>query len=180
LDTAVSDVLPPPPPPRSSSDGCWKWGAITCGGLGCLGVIAIVAMVAFVMRSPEFKKMMSTMQKATVVQRDMVTVKRALDQYKADKGKYPAKLKELVPKYLPNEGSLHLSEEPTGPEFVYTQPPKDAPASAIILQYDLPSPVPTAGAPPWTIRMRLDGQVEGMEYQYERGGGRIRVNPGGG
>src|ERR1051325_11272902 len=106
----MSDILPPPPPPRSS-DGCWKWGAITCG-VGCsLAVVAIVVLVVVFMRSPIVKNVMRSAENAQYVNDEMKAVWKKLDQYHKDKGKYPDKLAALVPTYLP-EASLHFSREP--------------------------------------------------------------------
>jgi hypothetical protein len=144
-----------------------------------VGILAFVGLMVWAFNRPEVKQAFATMQKANQAATvDMPRIKRALDQYKADKGKYPAKLKDLVPNYVSNEGQLRPANDP-GQEFDYKQPGKDASPSTVVLEYHLPPPVPSPGAPPITLRMRLDGRVEGMDYDYQAGGGRIRIDGSG-
>lgn len=168
----MSDIIPPPPPARGN-DSCWKWGAITCGILGCLGVIAIVGLFWVALRSPIVQQMAASFEKANIVERDMRVLSMAIDKYVQEKKRYPARLEDLVPKYVTDKRHLQPSVDPNGPPFVYTPPPKDAPPSFVILQYDLPSPLPGQHQPPWTIRLRKDGTVEGLEYTYKSRSGSL-------
>src|SRR2546425_647662 len=105
----MSDVLPPPPPPRSN-DGCWKWGALTCG-IGCsLVVIALVVGGFLVMRSPIVKNVMQSVEDAQVASTEIKVVWNALERYHKEKGKYPDKLTALVPNYVATENGLHYSK----------------------------------------------------------------------
>ena len=156
----MSDVLPPPPP-RRADDGCWKWGAIGCAGCGVLGLIAIVGLV-FLLKPVVVK----SLEKVQIVEKDMHTLDKALKAYSEKKGKYPSRLKELIPNFVPDSKAFHTSAEPDGPEFMYIPPENDAPGSTIILQYDLPPLVGNSG--PMTVRMRKHGQVDDPLQAYGR------------
>src|SRR5205085_7332179 len=136
----MSDVLPPPPPPRGS-DGCWKWGAITCG-IGCsLAVIAVVVGGYLFMKSPIMKNVMEVAQNSQVEAQEIKAVWKKVDQYHKDKGKYPDKLEALVPNYLTKD-QLHFSKEPNGPEWIYHKPPPDSDDSFILLEYKMTFNIP--------------------------------------
>lgn len=158
----MSDVLPPPPPQRGGN-GCWKWGAISCG-IGCLGLLIAFAVLLMV-TWPTVQTMLKAQEKGDQVKRDMRLIAKAIDAYAADKGRYPSALKDLVPSYLPDGRSLRPSADPSGPAYLYLRPPANAPGSHVLLQYELPPPVP--GGPPWVIRLRKDGVIEGGDYDIE-------------
>lgn len=153
------DVLPPPPPNRSN-DGCWKWGAIGCVGCGVLAVIGVIAIV--IMVRPLVTKVIQGMDSVKIVARDMKQVGTAINKYHAEKGKYPEDLKVLIPHYLPDEKSLHPSTDAAGPEFTYTKPGKDSSSTMVMLEYDMPSPIPQDPAP-WPIRMHKDLTIETLQ-----------------
>src|SRR5262245_12488999 len=115
----MSDVLPPPPP-RRADDGCWKWGAIGCVGCGFLVVLGVIALV--VILRPYISEALKGMEKGQLVARDMRGLNDRLRQYDKAKGKYPAKLKDLVPNFVSEERGLHPSADPSGPEFTYFPP----------------------------------------------------------
>jgi hypothetical protein len=174
----MMSVMPPPPAPSNSGNSCWKWGAIGCGGLGCLGIIGMIALFYTVSKSPIFKEAMVAAQKSQLAMRDMQTLKTDINQYTKDKNKYPDKLTDLIPKYLPNERMLHVGGDLAEPSYVYSKPPKDAPHSFVILQVDLPSPMPSLDKSPWSIRMQLDGSIDGSNYQPRSGGRSLQTGPG--
>jgi len=118
---------------------------------------------------PIINQAVVAVEKSQVVMRDMQALKTDINQYTQDKNKYPDKLTDLVPKYVAEERLLHVGGKTAEPKYIYTKPPKDAPQSFVILQVDLPSPMPTLDKTPWTIRMRLDGTMEGENYQSHRG-----------
>lgn len=167
----MSEVLPPAPPPRAGGDP-WKWAAITCGGLGCLVVVGLIALFVIVLNSPQTRQFLTAIGNADRVARDMGIVGKAIDQYAKDKKRYPAKLTDLIPNYLPDTQSLRSSVDPNGPPFLYTPPPKNAPSDTVLLQYNLPPPLP--GAAPGTIKLLKDGRITGVEeYKANLTGGRL-------
>ncbi len=127
---------------RQSSDGCWKWGAISCGCLILLGVIAVVIMFVIASRNPMIKNLFKTGITAGVCMAQMKNVSQAIDHYKADHHAYPDSLNELVPKYLKNNTLLTCTSEPSGGEFKYYKPALDAPGSTPILSFVVKSPTP--------------------------------------
>jgi hypothetical protein len=138
-------------------------------------------MIVVVMNNPEVKrivgKAIETGEKAQVVQRDFGEILSGIRRYSVDNRKYPAKLKDLVPKYIPAE-RLAPAFDPKGQPYTYVVPPKDAPESFVVLKYELPPPVPGPGMPAWQISMRLDGKVEGMDYNVQYRNGRVRAQSG--
>jgi hypothetical protein len=174
----MMSVMPPPPPMAKSNNSCWKWGAIGCAGFGCLGIIGVIVLGYFVSKSPVFKQAMVAAEKSQIAMHDMQTLKTDINQYTQDKNKYPDKLADLVPKYIHEARMLHVGGNPAEPSYIYSKPPKDAPQSFVILQCDLPSPMPSIDKTPWTIRMRLDGSIENSTYRTQRGGGSFQFNHG--
>jgi hypothetical protein len=172
----MMSVMPPPPAPSSSNNSCWKWGAIGCGGLGCVGVIGMIAL--FYAMRPIINQAVKSVEKSQVVMADMQNLKKDINQYTQDKNKYPDKLADLIPKYVPEERMLHVGGNSAEPKYTYTKPPKDAPQSFVILQVDLPSPMPTLDKEPWTIRMQLDGSIDGSNYQPRNRGRSFQTGPG--
>ena len=161
------NVIPPPPTTvRRQDDGCWKWGLIGCGGLGCVVVIAAVVLFWGVMRSPMVKQAMSSVFQAQAATQQIKTVGTALDRYVADNKKYPKELKELIPKYLPDERSLHISPDAGSPRIWYKKPAMDAPGETIVLQTEITPPIAMPDAPPWAIKLRKDGKLGDSDYTY--------------
>jgi hypothetical protein len=162
----MSTVIPPPPPVPRSGGGCWKWGAIGCGALGCIGVICLAIGFFFLMRSPMVKQAMASVLQAQAATQQLPTVGKAIDKYVADKKKYPNELKDLIPTYLPDEKSLRVTRDVNAPRIWYKKPGKNAAPETIVLQTELVPPIPLPGAPPWVIKLRKDGVLDGTEYVY--------------
>lgn len=173
----MSDVLPPPPPPRSS-DGCWKWGAITCG-VGCAVLVLVVVVGGyFLMKSPLVKNIREGAENAKYATTEMKEVWTQVDKFHKDKNKYPDKLENLVPNYLTKD-QLHFSRQPTGPEWTYHKPPPDSDSSFIILEYKVDFRMPVAPgqpSPTWNLTITKDG-VQEMQSNttYNSTGPRVRV-----
>src|SRR5436309_31193 len=150
----MSDVLPPPPPPRGDS-GCWKWGAIACGGGCVLLVIAVIVMIVFA--GPSIKKIFGSAvqlsQDAQNCQIEMSALWQKIEKFHADKGKYPDKLEQLVPKYVPDKSGLKLSTKPTGPEYTYHKPTKDAQPTDVVLEYNLAMASPDGQTVAFPVRL---------------------------
>jgi type II secretory pathway pseudopilin PulG len=159
-------VIPPPPPMRRQDDGCWKWGLIGCGSLLVVGVLGIAALVYFGAKSPMVKQAIGAAMQSQEAMQQLKTVGRALDSFVADKKKYPKELKELIPNYLPDERSLHISQDSGSPRIWYKKPPENAPGETIVLQTDITPPIALPDAKPWSIKLRKDGRLEGTEYVY--------------
>lgn len=170
----MSDVLPPPPPPRGDS-GCWKWGAIACGG-GC-ALLAIIIIVIIVTAGPAIKKFagsaMQFGQDANYCQIEMTSLWQKIEKYHTDKGKYPDKLEQLVPTYVPDKSGLKLSSKPLGPDFTYHKPGKDAQPTDVVLEYTLSMASPDGQTVQFPVRLMKNGQIESRNYNY-------RTQPGGG
>lgn len=158
----MSDVIPPPPP-RRDSGGCWKWGAISCIGLGCVGAIVIAVLVYAVMRTPMFKQAMrSGVEAQMVAKQKLPEVGRALAKYRDEKGDYPKKLDDLAPKYITPENLTW-----SGGSFTYHKPPKDALESFVVVSVTIPT---AAGAPPMVVQMQKDGTISEPTMQgYQPG-----------
>ena len=167
----MSDVLPPPPPPRGDS-GCWKWGAIACGGGCALAVIAIILVI--VLAGPSMKKLVGSAmqfgQDAQYCQTEMTALWQKVEKYHTDKGKYPDKLEQLVPNYVADKSGLKLSTKPTGPDFTYHKPAKDAQPTDIVLEYSLSIDSPDGQKVNIPVRMMKNGAFEGGRKFQGQGG----------
>src|SRR5512145_1612139 len=86
-----SDPLPPPPPPRSSSEGCWKWGAIGCG-MGCLSLAVLIAAVIVFAVMPLINTCMKLESDLATLHKEMSAVGQAITRYQDKKGAYPPDL----------------------------------------------------------------------------------------
>lgn len=132
----MSDYLnppsPPPPPPPPKGSGGWKIAGFACGG-GCLVVLILIGVGLFFLRDV-FKQAIGAAQEAQNCTPDMQRVWSALDNFqRANQGKYPDKLDELIPKYLPDTSQLACSKSPTV-KFDYIKPRDNDPASASMLE----------------------------------------------
>jgi hypothetical protein len=171
----MSDVLPPPPPPRGDS-GCWKWGAIACGGGCALATLVIVLTIIFA--GPTIKKTFNTAfklsQETMQCQTEITSLWRKVELYHSDKGAYPDKLGQLVPKYVPGKSDLKFSAKPEGPEFTYHKPTKNGAPTDIVLEYELTITAPDGKTIPFPIRIMKNGQLEAnsfnFQYQNQPGG----------
>jgi hypothetical protein len=158
----------PAPPPRPNTSA---WRTCGCIFLAVLAVAVIgVSFAAYkFFNSGAFQQLVDTANSAPRVMADMTAIKQALDTYKADHKTYPKSLDALVPKYLPDKSKFTATYVPGRPKYFYAPPPADAPTSFTVLQIDMPPPFDIQGAPPWTIKMRLDGRMEGTNYNYTPG-----------
>ena len=178
----MSDVLPPPPPPRGDS-GCWKWGTIACGG-GC-ALMAIVVILIIVLAGPSIKKFagsaMQFGQDAQYCQTEMTALWQKVEQYHTDKSKYPDKLEQLIPKYVPDKSGLKLTTKPNGPAFTYHKPAKDSQSTDVVLEYTLTMTAPDGQVVQFPVRFMKNGQIENsgrINYQYQ-GGRSVPATSGG-
>jgi hypothetical protein len=145
--------------------------------MAALGVLVIIGVVVWLFNSPGGKRIMNSAFMSQAAIQEMQSLKGAIDKFHADKGRYPKALEELKPNYVLGTAPFRVGGKAENPKFNYTPPPKDASGSFVILSVDLPPPVPADDAPPWTLRMRLDGQVEGQNYEYRSGGGTFSTGP---
>ncbi len=174
------DIPPPPqnyyaPPPPPKKDGCWKWGAIGCIGLGLLGVIGFAILVFTVSKSPAFKRIVNTATSMAVAEQDMKTVHSAILSYHKDKKSYPVKLKDLVPVYLTDESTLHLERDVAASLYTYHAPTEDSPDTFVILEAVFPPIMEGQNLPPTKVRVMKDGTIVKPDFKAQPGGVRIEV-----
>ena len=148
----------PPAPTPAANNGCWKWGAIGCVGLGCVAVIGFIALIVIVMMSPMGKQIMQATRQAVVMQSDMSIIKKGVDQYKIDKKNYPKTIKDLYPSYINDEKILHMNSDPSRPLYEYHVPEANSPSSFILLEGEVPPLTPDTK--PVNVRMMLDSKFE--------------------
>jgi type II secretory pathway pseudopilin PulG len=156
----MSDVLPPPPPRMRGDGGCWKVGVISCAvGCGLAVLLVVVLAVAFAPRLKQFVGQATEMAKDMArCQQDMREVYQAIEDFRTEKGKYPDRLEQLVPKYLRNEGELRFSGNPSGPKFGYRPPSGGTQPEDVLLEYKLDLTVPGGAKTSIPMRMRADGK----------------------
>ncbi|MCX7993901.1 MAG: hypothetical protein N2651_09565 [Fimbriimonadales bacterium] len=137
---------------------CW-----VLGGIGCLGLVVIAAIAGvFLFRSVVTtfgKPIEAVVSKAQVVVPVQRSAYDALQQYAtANNGKYPKSLKELTPKYAPNDLTkpIQLSDG-TEVRLVYKPPKQGDPSDTVILEH----------TPPIKAQMEMFGQKIDMEFTYQ-------------
>lgn len=129
------------PPRRSGSGGCLVWGLVGCGVLVLVTAIVVTVVGYRFAKSPEFQKMVSNFQSSQSCSHNLVDIRDGLDKYlAAHKGKYPANLSDLVPKYLPDKsdltcGGTGAASGETPPPLEYTPPKPDAPGDTPVVSY---------------------------------------------
>ncbi|MEP6755146.1 MAG: hypothetical protein ABJA67_06580 [Chthonomonadales bacterium] len=161
----------PPAPKPAANNGCWKWGAIGCVGLGCVAVIGFIALIVVVMNSALGKQAIHVATQAAEMESNMSTIKKGIDQYKVDKTAYPQTLKALYPSYINEERILHMNSDPSRPMYDYHVPEADSSSSSVILEGEIP-PL-TSDSKPVKVRMTLDSKFDQIFMTMKDG---TRVN----
>jgi hypothetical protein len=137
---------------------CWVLGGIGCLGLLIIGILIVVfggrALVNTVGKPIE-----EVVSKAQVVVPKQRAIYDALQRYSTENnGKYPQSLKQLAPKYVPEDPTRPI-RFPDGTEvrLVYKPPKPDATPDTVILEHK----------PPIKSSMELLGQKIDMEFTYQ-------------
>lgn len=168
----MSGFVPAPAPTGDrGSGGCFKWGAISCGGCSC-GIVLLLVLGLVVTMSRNGPELRKVFQKATAIAHQSVQLKEemegirgALQVYQREKGKWPSDLKALVPSYLP-ASRLTPPGAPGVAPYVYHRPPANAPGDFIILETRLVDPMT-----PMEFKLPLEGEMKahsGFTYQEPR------------
>ncbi len=137
---------------------CWVLGGIGCLGLLIVGVVALFlggrALVSTIGRPIE-----EVVTKAQVVVPKQRAIYDALQRYAADNnGKYPQSLKQLVPKYVPEDPTQPIRlHDGTEVRLVYQPPKPNASPETVILEHK----------PPIKATMEILGQKVDMEFTYQ-------------
>jgi hypothetical protein len=145
------------PPPKKSSP--WMWIGITCGAVALLGILCIVGFTIYAMKSPQTRQIidqsMAAGQRMPIIQQRLEAVGQALVKYaKANNGEYPAKLDELVPKYMGNKSELTYPTDSGDQPFIYTKPKATDPGTTCVIEVSIPM-----GAINMRLRLLKDGTV---------------------
>lgn len=157
----MSGFVPAPAPTGTrGSGGCFKWGAISCGGCSC-GIVLILVIGLVVLMSREGPQLRKVFQKATAVAQQTVQLKEemegirgALQVYQRETGKWPGDLKALVPAHLPASRLTPPGGGGIAP-YVYHRPPAGAPGSFIILETKLTDPMT-----PMEFKLPIEGEMK--------------------
>ncbi len=130
----------PPPlpirPQRSAGTNC-----LIAGGVGCaiLILIMIIVTVVALSKTPHLMSTFSNLGNGTVACKQKLTeIDVALTRYEQKhNGKYPAKLSELVPDYLPDSSALTYQASPSTPKqtVVYSPPSKGQTGQVVVAKY---------------------------------------------
>jgi hypothetical protein len=162
-------ALRPPGPPRGGGS-CWKWGGITCLGLGCIGVILVGIGLAILVQKPEFKRVLRSGQQAGEAMSRLQETSKAISKYVHDKGKYPAKLSDLTPAYIAAK-RISPDDQPGSKPFEYHQPPSGAPDDFAMLAYEMPNPILPDQAPTIRYIVTKSGKLEQISSVSDFGAG---------
>ena len=118
---------------RRIAGPCLIWGLAGCGGLLLLLIIFIVVISRTF--GGQFKKLVNGITAVPSYKERLIGIHSALQAYQHDhKGRYPIRLKDLVPKYLPDDSdfSYHIPSSGETIPIEYTPPGKDAPEDAVV------------------------------------------------
>jgi len=137
---------------------CWVLGGVGCLGLLIVGVLAIV-LGGRALFETVGKPVEQVLTKAQVVVPKQRAIYDALQRYAADNnGKYPQSLKQLVPKYVPEDPTRPIPlNDGTEVRLVYKPPKPDAAPETVILEHK----------PPIKATMEILGQKVDMEFTYQ-------------
>jgi hypothetical protein len=137
---------------------CWLLGGVGCLGLLIVGVLAIV-LGGRALFETVGKPVEQVLTKAQVVVPKQRAIYDALQRYAADNnGKYPQSLKQLVPKYVPEDPTRPIRlNDGTEVRLVYKPPKPDAAPETVILEHK----------PPINTTMELFGQKIDMQVTYQ-------------
>jgi hypothetical protein len=135
-----------PPPQKSGGSGCLKAAGITCLVLVVLGVIgAIVAINAVKNAASNPHSIFGQVGAAISAAKGGAEIQQAIVKYHTNNGKYPDKLGQLVPQYLPL-ATLHSDTDadpnPAHVSWTYKKPSEGAPPKTPILSLPLKFEVP--------------------------------------
>ena len=137
---------------------CWLLGGVGCLGLLIVGVLAIV-LGGRALFETVGKPVEQVLTKAQVVVPKQRAIYDALQRYVADNnGKYPQSLKQLVPKYVPEDPTRPIQlDDGTEVRLIYKPPKPDAAPETVILEHK----------PPIKTTMQLFGQKIDMQVTYQ-------------
>jgi hypothetical protein len=137
---------------------CWLLGGVGCLGLLIVGVLAIV-LGGRALFETVGKPVEQVLTKAQVVVPKQRAIYDALQRYAADNnGKYPQSLKQLVPKYVPEDPTRPIPlNDGTEVRLVYKPPKPNAAPETVILEHK----------PPIKATMEILGQKVDMEFTYQ-------------
>jgi hypothetical protein len=133
------------------------------GGIGCLGLL-VIGIAALVLGGRALintfgRPIEEVVSKAQVVVPKQRAIYDALQRYAADNnGKYPQSLKQLVPKYVPEDPTRPIRfPDGTEVQLVYKPPKPNAAPETVILEHK----------PPIKATMEILGQKVDMEFTYQ-------------
>jgi hypothetical protein len=137
---------------------CW-----VLGGIGCLGLMIIGVLILFfggrALVNTFGRPIEEVVSRAQVVVPKQRAVYDALQRYAAEnRGKYPQSLKQLAPKYVPEDPTRPIRfPDGTEVQLVYKPPKPGAGPDTVILEHK----------PPIKSTMSLFGQKVDMEFTYQ-------------
>jgi hypothetical protein len=141
-------------------------GRVSCwvlGGIGCLGALIIVIVAAVLggraLINTVGKPVEEALAKAQLIVSKQRAVYNALQRYStANNGKYPQSLKQLVPKYVPEDPTRPIPlNDGTEVRLVYKPPKPNAAPDTVILEHK----------PPIKSTMTILGQKVDIEFTYQ-------------
>jgi hypothetical protein len=137
---------------------CW-----VLGGIGCLGLMIIGVLILFfggrALVNTFGRPIEEVLGKAQVIVPKQRAVYDALQRYaRENKGKYPQSLKQLAPKYVPEDPTRPIRfPDGTEVQLVYKPPKPDATPDTVILEHK----------PAIKTSMEIFGQKVDMEFTYQ-------------
>jgi len=115
---------PSAPMKRQGNGGLLLWSLVGCGVIALLVVVIGGVLLSKTLKgSPGAKGMMNVLSSMEPAGQSMQKVEVALEDYRKDhNGKYPAKLDELVPKYVSDKSAFVCGEGDSAAPMEYTAP----------------------------------------------------------
>lgn len=135
MNTGIPGGSPPIQPRRARSAGntCLIAGLSGCG----LGLLILVGFGIYAAKKagPGLKGFLSGVSSGPACKQKLTAIEAALEEYlKQHNGKYPPKLEDLIPNYLPDNSNFTYSSSPSEPviNITYHPPSPNEPGSAIL------------------------------------------------
>ncbi len=122
--------------PRSRK-GCSLWSLLGCGcGAAAMVGILLVFLVLGILALQERRDASWDRASYEQCQRNLLYLRSALNSYRRDHGELPARLEQLLPRYLDTAQRLHCPLEGKGQAHRYRYTPGESSATAPLITCD--------------------------------------------
>ncbi|MDR3709185.1 MAG: hypothetical protein P4L33_12865 [Capsulimonadaceae bacterium] len=161
----MNPETPLPGPARQQGPSCWAVGGVSCLVLIILGMILLFVGVHQALKSKDghqfvgqIRALVHNTSDAVECEEKLRAVYGAIGRYRAKNGAYPADIKSLVPKYLPQATSCHCSldpkPDPANLTFLYVPPTAASKPGDAVLSFT------------WSQQFAMGGKTSKIDTLY--------------